>query len=62
MVRNRREKIVDLFHDLESIAPPEKELRTVNDVCMGFCYDPLAGLGFDNLNDLCAERNGTRCK
>lgn len=55
-------EIVDLFHELESVAPAEKELRTVNDVCMGFCYDPVAGLGLDNMNDRCAERNGTRCK
>jgi hypothetical protein len=55
-------EVVDLFHDLESIAPAEKELRTINDVCIGFCYDPLAGLGLDNLNDRCLERNGTRCK
>jgi hypothetical protein len=55
-------EVVDLFHDLESIAPAEKELRSINDICIGFCYDPLAGLGLDNLNDRCLERNGTRCK
>jgi hypothetical protein len=55
-------EVVDLFHELESFAPAESELRTVNDICWGFCYDPLAGLGLDNLNDRCAERNGTRCK
>lgn len=55
-------EVVDLFHDLESVAPAEKELRAVNDVCMGFCYDPLAGLGLDNLNDRCKEQNGTHCK
>lgn len=55
-------EIVDLFHELESVAPPEKELRTVNDICMGSCYDPLAGLGLENMNDRCSERNGTRCK
>jgi len=55
-------EVIDLFHDLESVAPAEKELRAANDVCMGFCYDPLAGLGLDNLNDRCKEQNGTRCK
>lgn len=55
-------ELVDLFHELESVAPPEMEQRTVNDICMGFCYDPLAGLGLENLNDRCVERNGTRCK
>lgn len=55
-------EVVDLFHELESFAPATNELRTVNDICLGFCYDPLAGLGLENLNDRCAERNGTRCK
>jgi hypothetical protein len=54
-------EVVDLFHELESFAPATNELRTVNDICLGFCYDPLAGLGLENLNDRCAERNGTRC-
>jgi hypothetical protein len=54
-------EVVDLFHKLESVAPAEKEQRAVNDICMGFCYDPLAGLGLENMNDRCAERNGTRC-
>jgi hypothetical protein len=55
-------EVVGLYHELESVAIAEKELRTVNDICMGFCYDPLAGLGLGNLNDRCTERNGTRCK
>jgi hypothetical protein len=55
-------EVVDLFHNLESVAPAEKELGTVNDICMGFCYDPLAGLGLVNMNDRCGEKNGTRCK
>jgi len=55
-------EVVDIFHELESVAPAEKESRSVNDICMGFCYDPLAGLGLENMNDRCAERNGTRCK
>jgi hypothetical protein len=45
-------EVVDLFHEMESVVPTGKELRTANDACMGFCYDPLAGLGLDNLNDL----------
>ncbi|MGA8539313.1 MAG: hypothetical protein WB566_07415, partial [Terriglobales bacterium] len=55
-------EVVDIFHELESVAPAEEELRTVNDICTGFCYDPLAGLGLENMNDRCAERNGTHCK
>jgi hypothetical protein len=55
-------EVVDLFHELGSLAPAENEVRTVNDICMGFCYDPLAGLGLGNMNDRCSERNGTVCK
>jgi hypothetical protein len=55
-------EIVDLFRDLESVVPAKRESRAVNDICMGFCYDPLAGLGLENLNDRCAGRNWTRCK
>jgi hypothetical protein len=55
-------EVVDLFHQLESLVQAEKEEHSLNDICMGFCYDPPAGLGLQNLNDRCAERNGTRCK
>jgi hypothetical protein len=56
-------EVVELFRELESAAPAEKETtRTVNDICMGFCYDPLAGLGLENMNDRCGGRYGTYCK
>ena len=55
-------EVGNLFHEIESVAPLESEQRTVNDICMGFCYDPLAGLGLGNMNDRCVERNGIRCK
>ena len=38
------------------------KVKNNKDVCFGFCYDPLAGLGIVYLNDRCADRNGTRCK
>lgn len=56
------QEVVALFHELDSVAAIEKELTTVNDICMGFCYDPLAGLGFSNMNDRCGRSYGTRCK
>ena len=28
----------------ESADPAEKNLEVLKDVCLGFCYDPLAGL------------------
>jgi hypothetical protein len=52
-------EIVDLFHDLESFVPSETKMRTVSDICLGFCYDPLAGMGVEYFNDRC--RN-TRCE
>ena len=55
-------EIVDLFHDLEAASPDEKHVDTIRDVCMGFCYDPLAGLGIVNMNDRCTDQNGTRCR
>ena len=38
--------IVPLFHDLEALQPrlgPKEKLR---DVCLGFCYDPCAAMGW----------------
>jgi hypothetical protein len=56
-------EVVDLFHDLEPVAPAARNLETLKDVCLGFCYDPPAGLGLRYLNDRCKEQNGTRrCK
>lgn len=49
-------ELVDFFHKLER-APPigagsHYELR---DVCLGFCYDPKAGLGYSAENQRCAS-------
>jgi hypothetical protein len=55
-------EVVDLFRDLEPVGPAENNLEMSKDVCLGFCYDPLAGLGLRYLNDRCKEQNGTRCK
>ena len=43
-------EVVALFRDLESAAPTEIRLGTMKDVCIGFCYGPMAGLGFAYLN------------
>jgi hypothetical protein len=55
-------EVVDLFHDVEAVLTDEEHAETISDVCMGFCYDPLAGLGIINMNDRCREHNGTRCR
>ena len=53
---------VDLFEALINATHPDKPLPDEKDICFGFCYDPLAGLGFDTLNDRCGFNNGTRCE
>ena len=55
-------EIVDLFRNLESSTPAERNLGTLKDVCLGFCYDPLAGLGLLYMNDRCKGQDGTRCE
>jgi hypothetical protein len=54
-------EVVDLFRDLESVVPIETSLGTVADVCLGFCYDPVAGLGLADTSIRCREQNGTHC-
>jgi hypothetical protein len=55
-------EVVNLFHELESTTPTEEKLGNMNDVCMGFCYDPQAGLGVKYVNERCTDRDGTYCK
>jgi hypothetical protein len=55
-------EVVDLFHDLDAVSVGGNKEDTISDMCMGFCYDPLAGLGIVNMNDRCTEQNGTRCR
>jgi hypothetical protein len=50
------QELVDLFRDLQSLAPQQTRaviVRNVRDVCLGFCYDPLAGLGIRYINNRC---------
>lgn len=50
-------EVVDLANMLETAGnrvPPDK--WEVRDICFGFCYGPLAGLGFQNLNDQYIKR------
>jgi hypothetical protein len=48
-------EIVDLFHDLESLPQSSETRWEIKDVCLGFCYDPVAGLGFHYANDRCFD-------
>jgi hypothetical protein len=49
-------ELVDFFHELERApligAGSRYEMR---DVCLGFCYDPKAGLGYSAENQRCAS-------
>jgi hypothetical protein len=41
----------------------ESRMGKNRDVRLGFCYDPLAGLGIKYVNSGCStEANGTRCQ
>jgi len=55
-------KLTSVFHALESAVPETEPSRDGKDICFGFCYDPLAGLGIVFMNNRCHDRNGTHCK
>lgn len=40
------ETITDLFRELEKLPASEQRISAIRDVCLGFCYDPVAALGF----------------
>jgi hypothetical protein len=42
-------EVRDLFHELAKLPLSEERLFAVRDVCLGFCYDPVAALGFSIL-------------
>jgi hypothetical protein len=39
-------EVTELFHQIENLPLREGSPLAVRDVCLGFCYDPLAALGF----------------
>ncbi len=57
-------EVRDLFEQIEKL-PAERTSQPfeIQDVCLGFCYDPVAGLGFIYSNHRCMELPGgiTRC-
>jgi len=42
-------QMMDVFHELEKLPVSLERLSAVRDVCLGFCYDPVAALGFSIL-------------
>jgi hypothetical protein len=47
------QEIVELFHDFEKLSRVGETQADVKDVCLGFCYDPLSGLGLLYANQRC---------
>ena len=42
-------EITDLFQEMEKLPASQEDAFVLRDVCLGFCYDPVAALGFSNL-------------
>lgn len=49
---------IDLFQEIESLPGDKEIVRTVQDVCLGFCYGPAAALGFQYPNEACFALTG----
>jgi hypothetical protein len=47
------QEIVDLFNELEKLPRIRETQSERRDVCLGFCYDPLSGLGLLYANHRC---------
>ena len=47
------QEVVELFHDLEDLPRSQQTSEGRKDVCLGFCYDPLSGLGALFANHRC---------
>ena len=45
--------VINLFNDLSQISHAEETQSEMADVCFGFCYDPLSGLGLLYANHRC---------
>jgi hypothetical protein len=55
--------IIDLFRDLEDAPRSAETTQERKDVCLGFCYDPVAGLGFLYSNHRCFnDGHGDVCR
>ena len=43
-------EVTELFQELENL-PGQPRPFAIRDICLGFCYDPVAALGFTYAND-----------
>jgi hypothetical protein len=48
------QELVGVFNQLASLPAREYGAGEVRDICFGFCYDPLAGLGIVYINERCS--------
>jgi hypothetical protein len=47
------QEVTDLFDELEKVPRTNESSEDRKDVCLGFCYDPLSGLGALYANHRC---------
>lgn len=56
-------ELVTIFHELDDLKPDSTTRANTRDVCLGFCYDPVAGLGFTAANQRCGySPSGYNCR
>ncbi len=57
-------EIKDVFHEILNLPIEEDGAWAKRDVCLGFCYGPVAALGFQYPNEPCFALTGgtTRCR
>jgi hypothetical protein len=46
-------EVTDLLHRIEDLPTQESTQGLIRDVCLGFCYGPVAALGFVYSNEAC---------
>jgi len=55
--------LIRLFRELDALKPDSTTRGKTRDICLGFCYDPAAGLGFTAANQRCAYlQSGYACR
>lgn len=55
--------VLNLFNAIQHMPLEDLQEGIARDVCLGFCYDPTAGLGFEYINQRCRtdEKGITTC-
>ena len=48
-------ELIDVFRRLDALPLQNTEVSDTKDICFGFCYDPLAGLGIVFVNQRCRD-------